>query len=131
MLSNSLVAGALAAAYVLVLVLQLNPGLPLSPRRLLPLALTVGVFYTVHLTVIAYVLLVVRHLFGRDFFSPAWTSVRVVTWLGVAAAAAGAVVMWANVRTFALVIEDGATEALVNGTIVLAAAAVLFLATAM
>src|SRR5947208_575988 len=34
MLSNSLVAGALATAYVVVLVLQLNPSLPLSAVRL-------------------------------------------------------------------------------------------------
>jgi predicted AlkP superfamily phosphohydrolase/phosphomutase len=130
MLSNSLAAGALAAAYVLVLVLQLNPTLALAPRSLAPLALTVGVFYAVHLTAIAYFLLVVRQLFGRELFSPAWTSVRVITWLGVFASAAGALVMWANVRTFALVIETGATRALVNGAIVLAATAVLLLATA-
>lgn len=130
MLSNSLVAGMLAAAYVLVLVLQLNPTPALAPRGLAPLVLTVGVFYAVHLTAIAYFLLVVRQLFGRELFSPAWTSVRVITWLGVFASAAGALVMWANVRTFALVIETGATRALVNGVIVLAATAVLLLATA-
>lgn len=130
MLSNSLAAGALASAYVLVLILQLNPTLPLSPLSLAPLVFTVGVFYAAHLTVIAYILLVVRQLFGRELFSPAWTSVRVMTWLGVFAAAAGALVMWANVRTFALVMEAGATEALVNGAIVLAASSVLLLATA-
>jgi hypothetical protein len=130
MLSNSLVAGGLASAYVLVLVLQLNPTLPLAPRSLAPLVMTVGVFYAAHLTVIAYVILVVRQLFGRDLFSPGWTSVRTITWLGVVASAAGALVMWANVRTFALVMEAEATEALVNGAIVLAAASVLFVATA-
>ncbi len=129
MLSNSLVAGALTAAYVLVLVLQLNPTLSLSPRSLAPLVLTVGVFYGLHLTVSAYVLLVVHQLLGREMFSPAWVSVRVTTWLGVVASAAGALAMWANVRTFALVLETGATRALVNGAIVLAVTSVLLLAT--
>jgi hypothetical protein len=52
MLSNSLVAAALAACYVLALMLQLNPTLPLHPLRLVPLASTIGVFYAAHLTVI-------------------------------------------------------------------------------
>src|SRR5204862_7518637 len=45
MLSNSLVAGALATAYVVVLVLQLNPSLPLSVVRLTALVTTTGLFY--------------------------------------------------------------------------------------
>ena len=65
MLSNSLVAGLLATCYVLVLVLQLNPALPIAPARLAPLVTTVGLFYAVHLTVVCYVLLVLRQLFAR------------------------------------------------------------------
>ena len=82
MLSNSLVAGMLAAGYVVVLVLQLNPSLPLSPVRLMPLVTTVGVFYAVHLTVIFYIVLVVRQLLAAEVFSPAWLSIGVLVWLG-------------------------------------------------
>ena len=89
MLSNSLVAALLGASYVMVLVLQLNPTLSLYPPRLFPLALTVGLFYAAHLTVIFYVWLVVRQLFARELFSPAWTSVAVLSWLGAAAAGRG------------------------------------------
>ena len=121
MLSNSLVAGALAAAYVLVLILQLNPTLPLNPADLTPLGLTVGLFYAAYFTAIAYVLLVLRQLFGRDQFSPAWISVTVLAWLGFVAAAAGAAVMWANVGTFSLVLEAKSTQALWTGAVVLAA----------
>ena len=60
MLSNSVVAAMLASSYVLALVLQLNPTLPLHPIKLIPIASTVGVFYTFHLTVIFYVILVVQ-----------------------------------------------------------------------
>jgi hypothetical protein len=59
----------LGASYVMALVLQLNPTLSLHPRRLLPLVLTVGVFYAAHLTVIFYVWLVVRQLFARELFT--------------------------------------------------------------
>ena len=81
MLSNSIVAGALASCYVLVLVLQLNPRLPISPGDLIPIAGTIGLYYAVHLTVIFYVLLVLRQLFARELFSPAWISVGVLSWL--------------------------------------------------
>src|SRR3954454_21747135 len=54
MLSNSLSAALLASAYVLIVVLQLNPSLPLSPARLAPLAEKVGGFYALNLTAIFY-----------------------------------------------------------------------------
>ncbi len=59
MLANSTAAAALGAAYVIAIVLCLNPHLPLNPARLPPLVATVGLFYVVHLTVIFYILLVV------------------------------------------------------------------------
>lgn len=127
MLSNSLVVGALASAYVLVLILQLNPTLPLNPLKLIPLAATIGVFYAVHLTAIAYGALVVRQLFGRELFSPAWISVGVIAGLGAVAAGVGAALMWANARTFAIVLEPATVGALVEGGITLAAASLLFL----
>jgi Type I phosphodiesterase / nucleotide pyrophosphatase len=127
MLSNSLVAAVLGASYVMVLVLQLNPTLSLRPPRLLPLALTVGLFYAAHLTVIFYIWLVIRQVFARELFSPAWTSVSVLSWLGTAAAAAGAVLMWANLRTFALVLPDDSADVIVRGMLALIASACLFI----
>ena len=100
MLSNSMAAAALATSYVIALVLHLNPNLPLHPSRLFPLVSTVGLYYVVHLTVVSYVLLVLRQLFAREVFSPAWISVDVLTWLSAMAAAAGAVLMWRNLVTF-------------------------------
>ena len=61
-LSNALVAAALGTCYVLVLFLQLNPGLPIHPARLVPLITTVGLFYALHLTAIFYVVLVMRQV---------------------------------------------------------------------
>ena len=52
MLSNSVAAAVLATAYVVTLVLQLNPTLSLHPARLVPMATTVDLFYALHLTVI-------------------------------------------------------------------------------
>ncbi len=100
MLSNSMAAAALATSYVIALVLHLNPNLPLHPTRLLPLVSTVGLYYVVHLTVVFYVLVVLRQLLAREVFSPAWISVDVLTWLSAMAAAAGATLMWRNLVTF-------------------------------
>ena len=125
MLSNSMAAAALATSYVMALVLHLNPNLPLHPARLAPLVATVGLYYVVHLTVICYILLVLRQLVAREVFSPAWISVDVLTWLGALAAAAGAVLMWRNLVTFSLVLDAATTTALIESTLVLTATAVL------
>ena len=126
MLSNSVVAAMLASAYLVTLVVQLNPTLPLQPLRLVPIVTTVGLFYAVHLTVIFYVLLVLRQLFAREDFSPAWVSVSVLAWLGAAASLAGAALMWANLRTFALVLAPETVTHVANGALTLVVAAAFF-----
>src|SRR5436190_15793779 len=127
MLSNSMAAAALADAYVIALVLHLNPNLPLHPERLAPLVATVGLYYVVHLTAIFYVMLVVRQLLAREVFSPAWISVDVLTWLAAMAAAAGAFLMWRNLVAFSLVLDAATTTALLASALVLSGAAGLFL----
>jgi len=123
MLSNAVVAAGLGTAYVLVLVLHLNPALPLEPGPLGSLAATVGLYYGLHLTVIGYVLLVLRQLFAREVFSPAWVSVDVLGWMSALAAAAGAVLMWRNLWTFVIVLDDATAGALDRSAFVIASAA--------
>src|ERR1700704_4828944 len=131
MLCNSMAAAALATAYVIALVLHLNPTLPLHPARLAPLVATVGLFYVIHLTVICYILLVLRQLLAREVFSPAWISVGVQVWLSAMAAAAGATLMWRNLVTFALVLDAATATALEGSTLVLAATSMLCLGLAL
>src|SRR4029079_6009785 len=78
MLSNCVVAGCLATAYVLALSLRLNPTLPLQPARLVPLVASVGLFYAVNLTVGFYMVLVLREFLGGGRFLPAWVRVEVL-----------------------------------------------------
>ncbi len=131
MLSNSMAAAALATSYVIALVLHLNPNLPLHPSRLAPILATVGLYYAVHLTAIFYVLLVLRQLFAREVFAPAWLSVDVLTWLGAIAAAAGALLMWRNLVAFSLVLDAATATALLASALVLAATSALCLALAL
>lgn len=130
MLSNSVVAAALAGAYVVALVLALNPTVPLTPHDVRPLVTSVGLYYAAHLTVVAYALLVARQLLSRELFSPAWISVGVLVWMGAIASGVGAALMWRNLATFALVLDPAAAQALRRGGLVLAAASVMFIATA-
>ena len=127
MLSNSIVAGCLATAYVLTVVLQLNPTVALDRAGLAPLVTTVGLFYAFHFTVICYVLLVVRQILAREVFSPAWLSVGVLVWLGALAAAAGAALMCANLYTFARVLDESTVAAMAGGAAMLLLASVLFM----
>ena len=130
MLSNSVAAASLATAYILGLVLHLNPGLSRHPDQVVPLASTVGLYYVVHLTVVFYVLLVVRQILAREVFSPAWVSVDVLGWLGATASGIGAALMWRNLATFGKVLDDATVTALRASALVLTAACVLFIGVA-
>ena len=131
LLTNSLAAAILATCYVLILLLQLNPRLPLDPRRLSSIALSVGVFYVVHLMAVFAALLVTRQLLAREPLSPAWISVGVLSWLGAIAAAAGSALMWANVRTFSLVLPPDIVSDMMRGALALAVSALLFVLVAL
>jgi predicted AlkP superfamily phosphohydrolase/phosphomutase len=131
LLSNSLAAAILATCYVLILLLQLNPRLPLDPRRLVPIAESVGVFYVVHLMAVFYALLVTRQLLAREPLSPAWISVGVLSWLSAIAAAAGSALIWANVRTFGLVLPPDIVSDMMRGGLALAVSSLLFVLVAL
>jgi predicted AlkP superfamily phosphohydrolase/phosphomutase len=121
MLANSLAAASVATAYVLILVVLLNPALPLHLIGLAPYVTTIGLFYVFNLTMIAYVLLVIGQLLAREVFSPAWISVGVLVWLCAIASAGGAFLMWRNLQTFELVLDAATADALDRSALVLGA----------
>src|SRR5262245_48505896 len=101
MLTNSLLAGALGAAYLTVLVLQLNPEIPVLSDTTWRWFATLGLLYGVHLAVTFYVVMMVREFFALETLSPGWASVRVLAWMAAAAAAIASVLMSLHVRGFA------------------------------
>jgi len=121
-------AALLGAGYVFAVVLQLNPALPLDPVRLMPIALTVVLFYAAHLTAFFYACLVLRELIAREPFSPAWISVSALSRLAAASAAAGALLMWLNLQTFELVLPPATVDVMFRGMLIVAASALLFVA---
>jgi hypothetical protein len=125
MLLNSVVAGAVAAGYVLVLFLQLNPQLSRSPAAIAPLAIALLASYGVHFAAVFYGLTVLRQLFGSESLSPGWISVRVLVWECTAAAAVGAALMWLNLSGLRLALSPAAAQRMSYGAAVLTVCACL------
>lgn len=130
MLTNSLIAGALGAAYLTVLVLQLNPPVPLISDTTVRWFATLGIFYGVHLAALFYLLLMAREFFTLEPLSPGWASVRVLAWLAAAEAAAVSMLMWLNVRGFELALGETATRRMTAGAAATTASAVVLLGVA-
>lgn len=127
MLTNSALAGAYAAAFVAVLVLQLNPALPLAPRVLAPLYGVMAAFYGLHLTVLFYLVVLVRQAFAQEFLSPGWLSLRLLAWFGTAVCGVAALLMWLNVATFEIVLDEVAARRMAAGAGATAVCALLLL----
>jgi Type I phosphodiesterase / nucleotide pyrophosphatase len=127
MLTNSLLAGALGAAYLAVIVLQLNPHVPLVSATTWRLYATLGLSYGIHLAVIFYVAMVMRELVGLGALSPGWASVRVLAWLAAASAGVAAVLMWLNVQGFAAALDAAAARRMTAGAAATTATAIVLL----
>jgi hypothetical protein len=125
--TNSLLAGALGAAYLTILLLQLNPQVPLVSRTVWRWYATLGVFYGVHLAILFYVAMLLREFVSVDIFSPGWISVRLLAWLSAAAAAVAATLMWLNLNGFPTLFDEAATRRFAFGAGATTASAVVLL----
>src|SRR5918992_6231480 len=130
MLTNSLLAGAFGAAYLTIIVLQLNPEVPLLSATPWWWFATFGMLYGVHLAVVLYVIIVAREFFTMDVLSPGWVSVRLLAWLGAALSAVAAVLMWLNVRGFSAALGEAATWRMTAGAMAASLSALVLLAIA-
>jgi predicted AlkP superfamily phosphohydrolase/phosphomutase len=127
MLSNSVIAAAVASGYLTALVLQLNPEIPIDPATLFPLALVFGVAYGANLTVAFYALIVLRQILAVEVLSPGWLSVRLLSWLCTIAASGASALMWLNWRGFGDVLDPMTRDRMFTGAALVTVAAVLFL----
>ena len=125
MLANAFLAGALGAAYLTILVLQLNPQVALASTTAVRWYLTIAALYGVALGLAFYALMLLRALLTVDVFSPAWVSVRLLAWLSSAAAAAAAALMWLNLRSLPAALPEVPAHRLEVGAAATTAAAVV------
>ena len=127
MLSNSVIAGGMAAGYLAVLFLQINPQYPIDPAPITELALMLGAAYGINLTVVFYALIVFRQILAVEVLSPGWVSVRLLAWLLTMAASGGAAAMWLNLSGLGSVLDVETARRMAAGAIVVTAAAAVFL----
>src|SRR5690242_11935069 len=125
MLTNALIAGALGAAYLTILILQLNPQVSLASSSAWRWFVTIGVLYGVQLAVAFYALMLVRAFLSVELFSPAWISVRLLAWLSSAEAAAVSALMWLNLRGLAAALPDQSAHRMAVGASATTVAAVV------
>lgn len=126
MLSNSVVAGGIAASYVLTVFLLLNPAVPLRSPATLPLAVVILLAYGVHLAVAFYVLIVIRQLFASEVLSPGWLSVRLLAWFGTIATLLAAALLWLNLWGLRASLDEETARRFVLAATVMTVCAVLF-----
>jgi hypothetical protein len=115
MLTNAVTGGVLGAAYLAVLVLQLNPQVPIASTTAMRWFGTLVMFYGLYLSVAIYLLILVREALSLQPLRPAWLSVRLLAWLGAAGATAAALVTWANLKGYRAMLNDAAAERLRQG----------------
>jgi predicted AlkP superfamily phosphohydrolase/phosphomutase len=106
MLTNAIVGGVLGAVYLTVVVLLINPQVPLVSRTAGELFLALVSFYGLHLSVAVYLVILGREALASRPLQPGWLSVRLLAWLGAAFAAATALIIWGNLQGFRAVLGD-------------------------
>ena len=124
MLSNAVLAGAVAAAYVAALVLHLNPSLRLDDPAAWPLLAAVLLVYGVHFAVACYAVIVARQVLSTEGVSPGWISYRLLAWFCAAASTAAAALMWQNLWGFAAALDPDATQHFFVAAVTMTACAV-------
>lgn len=130
MLTNACAAGLLAAAYITILVLQLNPEMPLDLATVAALFAIVALFHGLVLAAVLYGLVLALSLLFDRPTSPGWLSVRVLSWLGALTAGLAALVMWLNLRGFGVVLVSDAARRMALGTLATAVSALALLSVA-
>ena len=117
LLTNAVAGGLLVAAYLVVLVLQLNPQIPIASLTAWRWLRVIVALYGLYLTVGIMLVLVVREAIASSPLRPAWLSVRLLAWVSAAGAGTAAVLMWANLSGFAAVLGGGPADAMRRGAV--------------
>jgi hypothetical protein len=131
MLTNAVAGGVLVATYLVVLVLQLNPQIPIVSTTAWRWLRTLVALYGLYLSVGVTLVLVVREAFASRPLSPAWLSVRLLAWLSAAGAVAAAVLTWFNLEGFQAVLGEPAADAMRRGAAATTTFAVVLVAIAL
>ena len=127
MLSNSVFAGVLAVVYLTVLLLDLNPAVPLTARAVGALLTIAALAYGIHIAVMSYALYVLRQIAIVEQPSPGWISLRLLTWSAAILSGTAAVITWLHATGLRSSLEPVAVGTLTSTALFFAMATTLFL----
>ena len=130
LLSNAIVAGLVGAAYLSILLLQLNPHVPLTSPVVREWFVALALLYGIHLAVSCYLVMMLLEVFGLPVSAPAWISVRLQAWIATLLSAATALLMWANLGAFSVTIGEAAAQRMAAGAVGVTGVAIVLLAIA-
>jgi hypothetical protein len=125
MLTNAMIGGVLGAAYLAVVVLLINPQVPLFSRTSGQWFLALVSFYGLPLSVAVYFVILVREVLASRPLRPGWLSVRLLAWLGAAFAAATAFITWGNLQGFRAVLGEPAAARMLTAAVAETVAAIV------
>jgi predicted AlkP superfamily phosphohydrolase/phosphomutase len=125
MLSNSAFAGLLAAAYFTLLLLLLNPEVPLGAAG--PVLTVVVLSYGIHITVVSYALYVLRQIVIVEPSPMGWISLRLLTWSAAVLSGTASVITWLHASGLRNALDSRALPLLTRSAILFGAIALAFL----
>lgn len=128
MVTNALLGGVLAAMYLTVLMLQLNPHVPVVSITALRWFGAFLALYGPYLTVTILLLILAREAVASRPLFPGWLSLRILAWLSAASAVSASVLTWLNLWGMRSVLSDGAAGHMREGATALSIAAVTLVA---
>jgi hypothetical protein len=131
MLTNAIAGGVLVSVHLVVLVLQLNPHIPVVSTTALRWSLALLSMYGPYLSVGFYFLILLREALSSRPLQPAWLSIRLLAWLSALGAAGAAIITWANLRGFRAVLSDAAADRMREGAMATTALAVVLVTMAL
>ena len=122
MLSNSAFAGLLAAAYFTLLLLLLNPEVPLAAAG--PVLTVIVLSYGLHITAVSYALYVLRQIAIIEPSPPGWISLRLLTWSAAILSGTASVITWLHASGLRTALDPRAMPMLGQAVIVFGARSV-------
>lgn len=125
MLSNSAFAGLLAAAYLTLLLLLLNPEVSLSDAG--PVLTVTVLSYGAHMAVVSYALYAARQIIVFEPSPPGWISLRLLTWSAAVLSGVATVLIWLHASGLRTALDPRALPALDRAVPAFAVATLVFL----
>ena len=117
MVTNAVAAGFLAAVYLTILLLQINPHVSVVSVTALRWFVALLALYGPYLSVLILLLILAREAIASRPLQPGWLSLRILAWLSAAAAVAASALTWANLRGLRSMLAETAADHMRQGAV--------------